>query len=123
MKKIIIDTNVWMAISEFKLDLFTELNNYCDFKYKLFVLEATIAELEKIRREQRGKFKRAAALALSLIKAKKMDIIPGEGNVDDLLTAFSKQGCLVLTQDFGLKNRLAKPYLTIRQKKRIIIIN
>ena len=123
MKKIIIDTNIWMAISEFKLDLFRELDSCCDFQYKLFVLERTIAELEKIQQEQRGKFKRAAALAVSLIKAKKINVIPGEGNVDDLLTAFSKQGYLILTQDLGLKNRLTKPYLTIRQKKRVVVIS
>ena len=72
--------------------------------------------------EQRGKYKRAAKLALGIIKAKGIKKIAGEGYVDDLLISFSKQGYLVLTQDINLKKRLTKPYLTIRQKKRIVLV-
>ncbi len=123
MKKIILDTNVLMAISEFKLDLFTELDNCCDFEYKLFVLERTIAELKKIQQEQRGKFKQAAKLVLSIIKVKKIPILKSSGDVDDILVTYSKKNYLILTQDIALKKRLSKPYLTIRQKKKIILIN
>lgn len=123
MKKIIIDTNAWMAIYEFKLDLFSALEQYLDFSYKLYVLQATIDEFKKIIDEQRGKFKRAALLSLGIIQNKNIEIINRLGFVDDLLVDYSKSGWLVLTQDVGLKKRLKKPYLTIRQKKKIIILN
>ena len=121
MKKIFIDTNALMAVSEFKIDIFSEIKECCNFKYELFVLEGTITELEKIRVEQRGKFKLAASLAIKLIEAKCVKVLPSEDNVDDLLVAYSKN-YLVLTQDVELKKRLSKPYLTIRQKKKVILV-
>ncbi len=120
MKHIIIDTNAWMAITEFKLDIFAALERDCDFSYKVTVLQGTIEELRKIVSEQRAKFRQAALIALGIINAKKVKVIPESGNVDDLLVQHSKEGDLVLTQDAALKKRLKKPYLTIRQKKKIM---
>ena len=122
MKKIILDTNAVMAIAEFKIDLFSELETACDFTYELFVLSGTIKELNKIMEEQRQKFKRAAKLALAIIKAKGIKKIQSTEYVDDVLVKYSKKGNLVLTQDIALKKRLTKPYLTIRQKKKIMIV-
>ena len=111
-----------MAIDEFKLDLFQAIEKSCEFKYKLFILKGTVNELEKIISEQRGKYKMAANLALSILKTKKVELLQGEGEVDDLLVTYSKKGYLVLTQDIELKKRLTKPYLTIRQRKKVIMI-
>ena len=129
-KTIIIDTNGWMAVAEFKIDLFSELEKTCDFNYKIKLLSGTIEELKKITVEQRGKFRQAALLALKLIEVKKnsrkvqvVEELPEENeSVDDLLAEHSEQGDLILTQDMGLKKRLKKPYLTIRQKKKIMIV-
>ncbi len=123
MKKIILDTNSLMAIAEFKIDLFSELETVCDFSYDLFVLSGTIKELNKIMEEQRQKYKRAAKLALGMIKVKGIKKIVSSGYVDDLLVKHSQQGDLILTQDVELKKRLTKPYLTIRQKKKIIVVD
>jgi uncharacterized protein len=123
MKQIILDTNSLMAIDEFKLDIFSEIEKSCNFQYKLCTLSAVIEELEKIMVEQRGKYKLAAKLALKLLKSKNVFVIKTEGYADDLLAEYSKKGYLVLTQDVGLKKRLTKPYLTIRQKKKVVLIN
>tara|TARA_Y100000031_G_C8120563_1_gene337996 strand:+ start:149 stop:526 length:378 start_codon:yes stop_codon:yes gene_type:complete len=123
IKKVLIDTNAWMAVSEFKIDIFSELRECCNFKYQIYVLEGTLTELEKIRVEQRGKYKLAASLAIKLIEAKEVKVLPSEDNVDDLLVLYSKKDYLVLTQDVALKRRLTKPYLTIRQKKKIMLVN
>lgn len=122
MKTIIIDTNALMAIAELKLDIFTALQEACDFPYQLFVLEETMNELEKIQQEQKGKYKAGVKLVLAIIKHKKLGLIKEKGFVDDLLIQHSRQGDLILTQDQELKKKLTKPYLTIRQKKKIIII-
>lgn len=122
IKKIIIDTNAWMAVYEFNLDLLTALRESLDFSYKIYVLQATLDELKKIISEQRGRFKQAALLSLGLINDKKIEVINELGNADDLLVAYSKQDYLILTQDVELKKRLKKPYLTIRQKKKIIVV-
>ena len=123
MKTIIIDTNALMAIDEFGLDIFSALKEAADFQYQTAVLSKTIEELEKIMEDQRLKYKKAAKLALEIIKKKKIQVIESEGNADNTLVEYSKKGYLILTQDQGLKKRLKKPYLTIRQKKMIIIIN
>mgnify|MGYP001578393865 CR=1 FL=1 len=122
MKRILIDTNALMAIGEWKIDLFLALEEECDFLYTIAVLQGTINELQFIQQEQRGKYQAAAKLALALLKAKKVTIIPSGTDVDGALVEYSHQGYLVLTQDIPLKKRLAKPYLTIRQKKKVITI-
>ena len=122
MRKIILDTNALMAIAEFKIDIFSELERVCDFTYDLYILEGTIKELRKIMEEQRQKFKRAAKLALANVKAKAIKKIASSKYVDDELVELSKKGDLVLTQDIELKKRLTKPYFTIRQKKRVVLI-
>ena len=122
MKKIILDTNALMAIAEFKIDIFSELERICDFTYDLYILEGTIKELKKIMEEQRQKFKRAAKLALAIVKAKGIKKIASSNYVDDELVELSKKGNLVLTQDIELKKRLTKPYFTIRQKKRVVLV-
>jgi rRNA-processing protein FCF1 len=119
--KVIIDTNALMAISEMKIDIFSELQVTLG-PNEPYVMEGTITELNKIIDEQRGKYQRAAKLALAIIKGK-VKLLSGKGDVDDLLIKQSMQGTLVLTQDQALKRKLKKPYLTIRQKKKIILID
>src|SRR3989338_11308467 len=140
MKTIILDTNALMAIAEWKIDLFSEIEKCCSELFCISVLEGTLRELEKIGQEQRGRYKLAAKLALSLVRLKKIKIILNETiqkdiqskgkksvsgdnpSVDDLLVEHSQQGDWVLTQDAALKKRLQKPYLTIRQKKKVVMI-
>lgn len=118
-----------MAISEMGLDIFSAINEACNFKYKLFVLQGTVKELEMIVQEQRGRFKQGAKLALTLLKKKlencELEIMNNpipEKYVDDNLVILSKEGYLVLTQDVVLKRKLTKPYLTIRQKKKVMVV-
>tara|TARA_Y100000310_G_C20413253_1_gene683071 strand:+ start:88 stop:453 length:366 start_codon:yes stop_codon:yes gene_type:complete len=120
MKRILIDTNAVMAIAEFKVDVFSELEKL-DFNFEVVLLSGVVDELEKIIKEQRGKYKLAAKLGLQILKAKKIKIVKSKGEVDDALVELSEDN-LVLTQDVDLKRRLRKPYLTIRQKKKIVLV-
>ncbi len=122
MKTIIVDTNAWMSMIEFKMDLFTALDQICDFSYKVAVLEGTLQELKKIQENQKGKEKLTAKLVLDIIKKKNIETIPSIGFVDDVLVELSKDGYLVLTQDIELRKRLAKPHLVIRQKKYVMMV-
>ena len=122
MKTIILDTNALMAIAELNIDIFTEVERVCFFSYTFKVLSGTLEELQKIQQEQRGKFKAAAKLALSILQHKKIAVLPSDGNVDDVLISLSQQGNLILTQDRELKKKLTRPYLTIRQKKMIVLV-
>jgi rRNA-processing protein FCF1 len=130
MKTIIIDTNAFLAISTFNLDIFEAVDHVCDFPYCLAIVEGTIAELEKIKTDkmQKGKDKLAAKLGLQILKQKiankEITVMKDDStvSVDDNLVFESEQGALVLTQDKGLKDRLTPPYLTIRQKKKIVFV-
>ena len=122
MKKVILDTNAVMDMADFKIDLFAELQRILDVPYQVCILEGTITELEKIIVGQRMRFARAAKMGLAILKSKKIKILPGEGKVDDILVHYSQQGALVLTQDRELKKRLSRPFLTIRQKKVVVMV-
>ncbi|MBI2103261.1 hypothetical protein HYT55_05445 [Candidatus Woesearchaeota archaeon] len=119
---IIIDTNALMAVGEQKIDIFIEIEKICMFQYKLAVLSGTVDELIKIQQEQRGKYKTAAKIALMLLEIKNIAKIPSSEYVDDELVKLSQKGKLVLTQDKELKKKLTKPYLTIRQGKKVVLI-
>lgn len=126
MKTIILDTNTLMAIGQFKIDVFSEIDKVADFKYEVNILDKTVEELEKIIREQTGKHQAMAKLALDMIKKKKIKKIKTEeGNVDDLLVDLAKKGAIVVTQDKELKERIKKVSglaMTIRQKKKVVLI-
>ncbi len=122
MKKIILDTNAVIDMADFKIDLFSELHRILDIPYQVCILRGTIQELEKIMQSQRLRFARAAKMGLAILQLKKVKILSGIGNVDDMLVQYSAQGALVLTQDRELKRRLTRPYLTIRQKKTVMMI-
>ena len=122
MKKVILDTNAVMEMVEFKIDLFRELERILDIPYQVGVVEGTIKELEEIIKNQRLRFSRAAKMGIALLKAKKVNVLSGKGKVDDVLVEYSHQGALVLTQDKELKKRLTRPFLTIRQKKTVVMI-
>lgn len=125
MKRIIIDTNFLLIPAQFKLDIFSEIERICIFKYKIYVLDKTIDELKKIIKEQKGKHKRSASLALQLIKAKKLSKLKTtEGSVDDLIVKIAKKTDYIATQDLGLKRRLKGKtnIISMRQKKFLKII-
>ena len=122
MKRIIPDTNVLLAIVEFKTDIFGELRRICDFPYKVYLLEAVLDELEKIKNTQHGKEQRTAKLVLQILKTKKLPLLQGRGYADTLLQQHSRAGDFVITQDVGLKRELTRPYLTIRQKKTLVLV-
>ncbi len=125
MKKIILDTNFLLIPAQFKVDIFSEIERVCDFKYSLNVLDKTVGELKGIVQKQKGKQKLAAALALKLLKAKKVKVIKTEKGkyVDDVLVEMAKKGdILVATQDRALKKRLKVPLILLRQKKYLVIV-
>ncbi len=124
MKKIVLDTNTLMLIQQYHFGLFEALESQIDDQNAIFVLDKTVSELEKLINKGRLSEKKAAKLALGLIKHKKLGIIETPKNnliADDELLKL--HGYAVLTQDKELKRKLKEKgieVLTIRQKRRII---
>lgn len=126
MKKILIDTNFLLIPAQFKVDIFSEIERICIFNYKLFILDKTIEELEGIVRNQKGKNKAAAKLALKLIAIKKITTLKTEKNIhtDTEIINTAKKDFIVATQDQDLKRRLRDKnisMITLRQKKYLIL--
>ncbi len=124
MTTIILDTNILMAIPQFKIDIFTELQRICDFPYQVTVIDRSIKELESIKTHQKGKDKLAASIALQIIKKTNIHITDTTENrpVDDILADLSRKGAIIVTQDMALKKKLKKPYITLRKKEYLILI-
>ncbi|MAG07857.1 hypothetical protein CMO89_00110 [Candidatus Woesearchaeota archaeon] len=122
MIRIILDTNFLMAVSQFGIDIFAEIERICDFRYKLCIVDKTIDELNKLVESNKGRHGRAAKLALSLLKSKGVERIETkeEGIVDKLILGIVNKDFIVATQDRALKSGLKKKsikLISIRQKK------
>lgn len=116
-----------MAVAQFKADVFSEINRICLFNYRICVIGKTIDELERIMKQQKGKGKAAAKMALSLVKAHKVRNIALDeiaGSVDDIILKISDKGShIVATQDRELRRKLKEkgvPVMTLRQKKHLV---
>jgi len=122
--RIILDTNFLMAVAEFKIDIFSEIERIADFKYEIYIIDKTIDELDNIIKTQKGKNKQAASLALQLIEHKDVkQIKTAEGRTDDLIVEAAGKDTIIATQDIELKKRLKdrSRIMCIRQKKHIFI--
>lgn len=132
MKKIIIDTNFLVSAIRFKIDIFSEFQRICDFKYMIYIVDSTINELEKLAETGKPKDKIAAMISLELIKKKKIKIIktPPKNkrvkNVDLLVLNLIKKGdFIVATQDKEFKRKIRKkgvPIIVLRQRKYLKLI-
>ncbi len=80
-------------------------------------------QLQQLKQTESLKIRRRILLFESLLPKLHIDILPDTGYVDEILINYSLQHNLILTQDQELKRKLQKPYLTIRQKNRIILVS
>ena len=127
MMKILLDTNFLLIPAQFKVDIFSEIERIADFPYELCILEQTIDELNKIIKEQKGKNREAAKLALQLVKQKGLNTIRNsqKGNVDDIILDIVDSSYVVATQDKELKRLLKKKKIKtiiLRAKKYLKVV-
>jgi len=129
MEKILLDTNFLLILYQFKVDIFTQIDKISTFKYKIFILDKTLQELNKIVEEQKGKNKDAARIALKLTSIKDIEVIKTESNknTDDTIYDIAlKDDFIVATQDKDLKRKLVNQgckVIILKQKKILAIIN
>ena len=108
LKKIYLDTNFLLIPFKFGVDIFQEIDKICLFPYKLYIINKTFDELNKIIDTQKGKHKEFAKLALKLIEQKSLNItaFSNELDVDDNLVNLSNTNVIIATLDKELKNRI-----------------
>lgn len=123
-KEIVIDTNFFMVPFQFNVDIITELENLLP-SYKLTTPSFVINELKGLKRNNKGKTRLNANLALKLANSSKIEIkdisLLENETVDDALLRVSE---VLATNDIELKNRAKDKGITVaylRQKKYIAV--
>lgn len=123
-KEVVIDTNFFMVPFQFNVDIIDELEKALP-SYKLTTPIFVINELKGLKRNNKGKIRLNADLALKLANSSNIEIkdISLENNetVDDALLRVSE---VLATNDIELKKRARKKGITVaylRQKKYIDI--
>ena len=123
-KEVVIDTNFFMVPFQFNVDIIDELEKALP-SYKLTTPIFVINELKGLKRNNKGKIRLNADLALKLANSSNIEIkdISLENNetVDDALLRVSE---VLATNDIELKKRARKKGITVaylRQKKYIAI--
>lgn len=118
---IIIDTNFLLIPFQFKVDIFTELEQ--GFNHRLCIIDKTLDELDDIMAQQKGKHREMAKMAKKLVEKKNIYIIKTDKlkNVDRILLERAEENqFMVATQDKELKIELKKKgikIISLRQKK------
>lgn len=123
-KEVVIDTNFFMVPFQFNVDIIDELEKALP-SYRLTTPIFVINELKGLKRNNKGKIRLNADLALKLANSSNIEIkdISLENNetVDDALLRVSE---VLATNDIELKKRARKKGITVaylRQKKYIAI--
>ncbi len=127
MKKILLDTNFLMIPSQYKVDIYAEIDRLLP-AYQLTTLDVVIDELKKLALKGKGRYD--AKLALALLKHKKVIILHSKNktlkNADEIiLNTANKDNYIVCTQDRGLKRLLRQkkvPLIVLRQKNHLDLL-
>ena len=124
IKEVVIDTNFFMVPFQFNVDIITELEKVLP-SYKLTTPSFVINELKGLKRNNKGKIRLNANLALKLANSSKVEIkdisLLENETVDDALLRVSE---VLATNDIELKNRAKERGITVaylRQKKYIAV--
>ena len=124
IKEVVIDTNFFMVPFQFNVDIITELEKVLP-SYKLTTPSFVINELKGLKRNNKGKTRLNANLALKLANSSKVEIkdisLLENETVDDALLRVSE---VLATNDIELKNRAKDKGITVaylRQKKYIAV--
>ena len=123
-KEVVIDTNFFMVPFQFNVDVISELEKLLP-SYKLTTPSFVINELKGLKRNNKGKIRLNANLALKLANSSKVEIkdisLLENETVDDALLRVSE---VLATNDIELKNRAKDKGITVvylRQKKYIAV--
>ena len=124
IKEVVIDTNFFMVPFQFNVDIITELEKVLP-SYKLTTPSFVINELKGLKRNNKGKIRLIANLALKLANSSKVEIkdisLLENETVDDALLRVSE---VLATNDIELKKRAKAKGITIvylRQKNYITV--
>lgn len=132
-KKIILDTNFLFIPARYKVDVFSEIRDICDFDYTIYIVDKSLNEINNIIAKSRGKAKQEAELTLKIINKKNPKVlktgVDSKGkSVDDIIlgiASVANKNFIVATQDKELKQSLLKKgvsVIVLKQKKHLKLL-
>lgn len=109
MKKVLLDTNFFLAPFQLGVNILSELDRVVDEPHELMTLSPMKAELEKLAKTGKGDDKLSAKLALEL--ARNIQVIDAPGSGDRAILDYAKaqterKDLMVATNDSALRKSL-----------------
>ncbi len=125
MPRVLFDANALMIPGEFGVDVFSETEMLLG-TFEPITLRGVVKELEGLS-QGRGRGASAARVGLTLSKRCRICDNPCENiPVDDMIVRFADEnGCIVMTNDRGLKKKLGRcgiDIIVLRNQKTLDII-
>jgi rRNA-processing protein FCF1 len=125
--EVILDSSFLFTPSQFRIDIFEELDRILNRRFEPIVLSTTIIEMQRIKQHGSTKTQRKAALALTL--AQRCTRIYAEKDIqesddDVIVRVAAKRGCAVATNDRDLRKQLRImniPVIYLRQRTRLTV--
>lgn len=117
--KVILDTNMLMAIGKFKVDVFENISNELG-EVKFYITKSVEKELENLAKES-STLQKQAKIAVEMMFFNKVEILDEDSRIADKdLLNLADEGYIIATNDKELKMKLRelnKKFLYLRQKK------
>ncbi len=122
--KVVFDTNMLLAVVQFKIDVFELVREKFGNRVEFFVTESILKELEEISKKGKKKEKEIR-LVKELAEKNKVKVVESsEQRADDALVKLAEQGFFVASNDKVLRKRikmLSGKNIYLRSKKLIEI--
>ncbi|MDD5163524.1 MAG: hypothetical protein PHD95_04935 [Candidatus ainarchaeum sp.] len=100
------DTNMILAIVQFRIDFFTQAKNLFGSKTVFVVTKKSIEELEKLSKKNKA-MKKNIELALEIIKKNNVQEVNIEAqNADECLEKLAAKGIIIATNDKALRKKI-----------------
>jgi rRNA-processing protein FCF1 len=128
-KLVLLDTSFLCAMFDYKLDVFTKIDELINGPYEIVITQGVLDELNLLSTNPASSSGRAARLALSTLTRIKYHVLPLKGKADETIekgvAKMMKEWKVVLcTIDKALMHRIKKRFpnvaiATIKGKKRV----
>ncbi len=122
--RVVLDTNMLLAITQFKVDVFSLIREKLGRKTGFFVTKGILEELNKIS-EKGEKQRREIELVKELMEKNNVKLAAADAeNTDDGLLGLSEKGFYVASNDKALRKRiksLGRKNIYLRRKKLVEI--
>ena len=125
--RVVLDANFLFVPSQFRVDVFEELENLLNQRFEPIVLSSTRRELWGLAKATSTKERKQALLALKLVERCRVVSIKkglGESYDDVIVRVAAEWKAPVATTDRELRRRLRSlglPVIFLRQKQRLIL--